>query len=152
MPTRKQRRRQAKAKRHEYEYVLVDEGGNEVLVDPAELRLQKEKEREKQPKQAAGKGKQPVARDRRGRPLRQPRKPSWRRAIITGLAFIVILLVVTSVIGSKKPSIASRVVLAAVYGGFGIPFFYWMDRANYRRWEKATGRGQDTKKQDTKKR
>ena len=143
MPTRKQRRRQAKAKRHEYEYVLVDESGNEVPVDPADLREQKEREK---PKAAHGKGKQPVARDRRGRPLREPRKPSWRRAVTTGLAFVVILVFVTSFVGSKKPSVASRVVLAAVYGGFGIPFFYWMDRANYRRWEKATGRGDDAKK------
>src|SRR5947209_2741204 len=37
VPTRKQRRRQQKARRHEYEYVYVDDEGNEVEVDPAEL-------------------------------------------------------------------------------------------------------------------
>src|SRR5215213_7177386 len=33
VPTRKQRRRRRKSFRHEYEYVLVDEEGNEVEVD-----------------------------------------------------------------------------------------------------------------------
>ena len=144
MPTRKQRRRQAKAKRHEYEYVLVDESGNEVPVDPADLRGEKGKDRSK-PK-AGGKGKHGVARDRRGRPLREPRKPSWRRAIITGLVFVAVLLAVTSFVGSNQPSVASRLLLAVLYGGFGIPFFYWMDRANHRRWEKAAERAQAEKK------
>jgi len=41
MPTKKQRRRQQKSRRHEYEYVYVDDSGQEVPVDPAELRAEK---------------------------------------------------------------------------------------------------------------
>ena len=43
MPTRKQRRREAKARRHDYEYVYVDDEGNEVAVDQGELRSGEER-------------------------------------------------------------------------------------------------------------
>ncbi len=38
MPTRKQRRRREKSFRHDYEYVLVDDEGNEVVVPDDERR------------------------------------------------------------------------------------------------------------------
>src|SRR6266581_160125 len=62
MPTRKQRRRHQKALRHEYEYVYLDEEGNEVPVDPSELRPEKNGQRDSKPrkgssgKAAAGRG------------------------------------------------------------------------------------------------
>ena len=137
MPTNKQRRRQAKTKRHEYEYVVVDEEGNEVPVEPAELRAQKEKEKPA----VQAKGKQaPAARDRRGRVLREPRKPSWQRSAKVGILFVAALFVFTSFVGKSHPSLASRLLLSLAYGVVGIPFFYWMDRTTYRRWERATGR------------
>ena len=37
MAKRKQKRRQQKARRHDWEYVYVDDAGNEVEVDPDEL-------------------------------------------------------------------------------------------------------------------
>ena len=54
--------------------------------------------------------------------------------------FVVGLFLFTSLVGSKKPSIAARIALAAGYGIVSVPFFYWMDRAAYRRWERVTGR------------
>ena len=51
MPSKKQRRRREKSLRHEYEYVLLDEEGNEVPVEPTELR--KKEERPKAPLAAA---------------------------------------------------------------------------------------------------
>ena len=36
MPTRKQKRRDLKSKRHEYEFVYVDDDGNEVEAPPGE--------------------------------------------------------------------------------------------------------------------
>jgi hypothetical protein len=144
MPTKKQRRREAKSKRHEYEYVLVDETGEEVPLDPAELRAQKESKE----KPAAAKGRQqPAGRDRRGRVVREPRKPSWRRAVTMGLIFVVVLLAFTSFVGNHKPTVTTRILLAALYGGAGIPFFYWMDRMAYRRWERAVGRVQQQPKE-----
>ncbi len=38
MPSRKQRRRREKLKRHDWEYVQLDEEGNEVPVAPAEVK------------------------------------------------------------------------------------------------------------------
>ena len=38
MPSRKQRRRREKLKRHEWEYVQLDEEGNEVPLEPAEAK------------------------------------------------------------------------------------------------------------------
>ena len=46
MPTRKQRRRNQKARRHEYEYVYLDDEGNEVPVEPSELRAEKNGQRD----------------------------------------------------------------------------------------------------------
>jgi hypothetical protein len=53
MPTRKQRRRREKTFRHDYDFVVLDEEGREVEVDPAELRKAKEKERPKRQHAAA---------------------------------------------------------------------------------------------------
>lgn len=144
MPTKKQRRRREKGKRHEYEYVVVDETGEEVAVDPGELRATKEKDR---PASGGSKGRQPAQpRDRRGRVLKEPRIPTWNRAVKMGAIFAVVLFLFTSFVGSKKPSLTSRIALAAVYAVVGVPFFYWMDRTAYRRWEKATGRTPAPKK------
>ena len=144
MPTRKQRRRREKGHRHEYEYVIVDETGEEVPVEPAELRAAKEKEK---PTATVAKGRQPAqAKDRRGRPIREPRVPTWQRAIKMGVLFAVVLFLFTSVVGKKKPSLVSRIGLAAAYAVIGVPFFYWMDRAAYRRWEKQMGRTPAPKK------
>ncbi len=40
MPTKKQRRRREKSFRHEYDFVVEDEEGNEVPVDTTELRAE----------------------------------------------------------------------------------------------------------------
>src|SRR5436190_8455339 len=74
MPSRKQRRRREKSFRHEYGFVTYDEEGNEVEVDPAEIRPAKPKSDKPAAKQT-GKG---------GRPLREPPQPSWRRSIRRG--------------------------------------------------------------------
>src|SRR5918911_4817544 len=117
MPTRKQRRRREKEKRHEYEYVLVDEEGHELPVDPAELKPAR--------KEKGANGKASTAakpRDRRGRPLREVKPPSWQRAAKRALIFVVVLFVFTSLIGGKKkPSLASRIAISAAYGAIGVP-------------------------------
>jgi hypothetical protein len=136
VPTKKQRKRREKEHRHDYEYVVVDQEGHEVPVDPAELRqAKKEKESQKERAKPA-----PAAKDRRGRPLREVKPPSWRRALNRGLIFVVALLVFTSLVGKNKPSVFARVVIAAGYGVIGVPLFYVMDRAAYRRYLRMTGR------------
>jgi hypothetical protein len=138
MPTKKQRRRRAKGKRHEYEFVTFDEEGREVPVDPAELRperAEKTDAKKSTPKQ------QPT--DRRGRPLRAANPPSWTRAAKRAGIFVVALFVFTSLVGKTKPALATRIAISVAYGAIGVPFFYWMDRAAYRRYLRATGRGDE---------
>jgi hypothetical protein len=134
MPTRKQRRRRDKEQRHEYEFVTMDDEGHEVPVDPDELKPKKEP----RDSTAAKKGAQPT--DRRGRPLRKVQPPSWRRAATRAVIFVHAHFVFTSLVGKKKPTVLARVSIAVAYGAIGIPFFYWMDRASYRRYLRATGR------------
>ena len=136
MPTRKQRRRREKGKRHEYEYVYVDDEGNEVEVDPDE---DPAAAREARPRASAnGKpAKAPVAvKDARGRTLRNAKPPSWRRAAQRAGMFVVVLFLFISLVGKHKPSLEARIGLAALYGVAAVPFFYWMDRLAYRRYEK----------------
>ena len=54
MPTRKQRRKRQKDRRHEYEFVYVDEEGQEVEVDPEEVEQAPLKRNGKRESQAAG--------------------------------------------------------------------------------------------------
>ncbi len=63
-----------KARRHEYEYVYVDDAGNEVDVDPDELRAEKEARRETRGSKVESR--KPAA--ARGQRAVQP--PSWRRS------------------------------------------------------------------------
>jgi hypothetical protein len=134
MPTKKQRKRREKGKRHEYEYVLLDEEGQETPLDPAELR-QAKREKDKN-------GAKPTtaAKDRKGRAIREVKPPSWRRALNRAAIFVVALLVLTSFIGKTHPSVLARVVIAFGYGIIGVPLFYVMDRAAYRRYLRVTGR------------
>src|SRR6266540_1374037 len=79
MPSKKQRRRQQKLKRHEWEYVQLDEEGNEVPLEPAQV------------KKAAPNGKPAATRARR--PVREVKPPSWRRAIKRAAIFVPLLFV-----------------------------------------------------------
>jgi hypothetical protein len=136
MPTRKQRRRREKEKRHEYEFVVVDDEGQEVPVAPSELRPAKA-ERNGKPAQ---KGKAAPPKSRSGRPMRVAKPPSWRASTKRAAIFVVVLAVFLSFFGGKKQSPAVKILLPLVYGVIGVPFFYWMDRAAYRRYLRATGR------------
>ena len=77
MPTRKQRRREAKTKRHEYEFVYFDAEGNEVDDAPEELEQAKKQPDERRNGSKPAASKQQSA-QQRGR--RTPPEPSWNRA------------------------------------------------------------------------
>ncbi|MFL5912907.1 MAG: hypothetical protein ACJ768_20360, partial [Gaiellaceae bacterium] len=70
MPTRKQKRREAKTKRHDYEFVYVDDEGHEVEAPP------EPEKRTNGAKPATKKKSTPPPRSRR----RTPQPPSWQRA------------------------------------------------------------------------
>jgi hypothetical protein len=130
MPSRKQRRRREKTFRHEYGFVTYDEEGNEVEVDPAEVRPEKAKAERAKPK-PTGRG---------GRPLREPPTPSWRRSlrrggIWGGLMFVVLVFFLPS---SGSP--ASRVLVGLLYAAAFVPLTYWIDRLAYRNYLRRSGK------------
>jgi hypothetical protein len=134
MPTRKQRRRREKTFRHDYDFVVLDEEGREVEVDPAELRKAKEKERPK-PQQAAATARGRTA-ARGGREI-QP--PSWRRVGKRAAIFLPLMFVAVSVL-DKKLSVEAHALQTAFLLAFFLPFSYVMDTIAYRMYQKRTGR------------
>ncbi|HEY7207851.1 MAG TPA: hypothetical protein VH416_06375 [Gaiellaceae bacterium] len=137
MPTRKQRRRRAKGQRHEYEWVISDEEGNEVQIDPSELRRSsQDKDASKgstAAKAASKNGKPSDLRDRRGRTIRPAKPPSWRRAFTRAVVFAAALFVLIS-LTQKNSTVTTQAAIALAYGAFGVPFFYILDRTTYRRY------------------
>src|SRR5919198_2608860 len=99
MPTKKQRRRQQKTRRHDYEYVYVDDEGNEVEVDPAELRSKKENGK---PETRARSGTNSRSSSRGAQRTIEP--PSWRRAFKRAVIWGPLLAVAMVLInGSRDP-------------------------------------------------
>jgi hypothetical protein len=120
MPSRKQRRRREKLHRHEYEYVIENEEGEEVVV-------------ERPPSDGAknGKtdGKAGVPRDRRGREIP---KPSLGRVLRRTAIFGPLILVFVWITSGKDATTASKVFSAIVLLAFFIPFSYMVDVLMYR--------------------
>lgn len=131
MPSKKQRRRREKAFRHEYDYVLVDESGEERPIDPAELRAQKERDKPKpsQPARATAKG---------GRPARVLPPPSWERALRKGGLWGGIMLVAFVFLFKNGPLI-SRLGFGLFYAVAFVPLTYYIDRTAYRSYLKRSG-------------
>jgi hypothetical protein len=138
MPTRKQRRRELKSKRHEYEFVYVDGEGNELDEVPEELEAPKEKASRNGARAEAG-GKRPAKhqpRGKGGRPAREPHPPSWKRSAKRALILGAIVFVFFSFAGGQgnaKYAVAAQ--LTAMYTLLFIPFTYAIDRFAYRRWQ-----------------
>ena len=129
MPSRKQRRRREKTFRHEYGFVAYDEEGNEVDVDPAEIRPAKAKPDKPKPR-ATGKG---------GRPLREPPVPSWNRSIRRGGMWGGVMLVVV-VFFFKGQSLPARIGVGLLYAAAFVPLTYWIDRLAYRSYLRRSGK------------
>ncbi len=132
MPTKKQRRRRQKGRRHDYEFVYVDDEGREVEVDPDE--------REAAPPRRNGKrdAKRQPQKSRGGRPVRQVQAPSWSKVGKRALIFFPLIFLAFSFVNSKQP-VGTRVVVTVLYTAFFLPFMYLMDRAMYRSYLKRTG-------------
>ena len=128
MPTRKQKRRDLKSKRHDYEFVYVDGEGNELDEVPEELEAPKKERTNGSNKPVATKKGQHA---RRG--MRQPPQPSWSRAFKRGGMLGVVVLVLFSF--GAKGHIARVIPLAVIYTLLFVPFTFYIDRFAYRRWE-----------------
>ncbi len=131
MPTKKQRRRMQKARRHEYEYVYVDEEGNEVPVDPAELHPEKDGKKSETRARRNG-NRRPEARKGSRRTIEPP---SWRRAARRGLIFAPVLVVGMALL-NQNASILQQIPSAIVLIAFFIPFSYFTDSLAYRMYRK----------------
>jgi len=134
MPSRKQRRRRAKERRHEWEYVYVDEEGHEVAGEEADEPVKPAK----QPSKAVTKsGTRPGQQGARA--ARKVDPPSWRRVLRRGAIFAPIMLIVVYLLGRKSASPASVLVQVVVLLLFFLPFSYMMDSLMYRAYRKRIG-------------
>jgi Flp pilus assembly protein TadB len=132
MPTRKQRRRQEKSRRHEYEYVYVDDEGNEVQVDPTELRPEKKNGKVDTRTQTAKR-----SQSRMGQRVIEP--PSWRRALKRA-AIWAPLLVVALMLINRNVSPLQWLTSAVFLVAFFIPISYFTDSMAYRMYRKRVDR------------
>jgi hypothetical protein len=137
VPTKKQRRRQQKSRRHEWEYVYVDEEGQEVEVDPAELRRTRDDRHKERPSAASGSGRT----DTRARQGRQIQPPSWRRVGKRGLILAPIFVVLMSVLNRGQP-VATWILPTVFLLLFFIPFSYYTDSFAYRMYRRRLERAQ----------
>ena len=128
MPTRKQRRRRLKGRRHEYEYVYVDDEGREVETPEVET-----------PRRASdANGRKPAPVTRGGRTI-QP--PSWRRVGKRALFFAPVMFLVITLLENDL-SILGRVLITLQMLLLFIPFSYLMDTMTYRLSRRRLEQGQ----------
>ncbi|MCC6222786.1 MAG: hypothetical protein IT201_04765 [Thermoleophilia bacterium] len=118
MATKKQRRRREKLQRHEYEYVVETEEGEEVVDSP----------RQTAQGAKAKAGGAPKVVDRRGRVIPPP---TWARVFKRGLIFGPILLLLMFVTGGDL-ALGAKILNAAILLAIFIPFSYLVDTMIYR--------------------
>jgi hypothetical protein len=134
VPTKKQRRRQQKSRRHEYEFVYVDDEGNEVEVDPAELRTEKQNGKTASRARSSSSGNRTAA---RGQRTIEP--PSWRRAFKRA-AIWGPLLVVAMMLLNRNVAPLQWVTSAVFLIAFFVPISYFTDSMAYRMYRKRLDR------------
>jgi hypothetical protein len=142
MPTRKQRRRALKERRHEYETVWVDAEGKELEEPPEEL------EDAPPEKRNGAKPKAKAAPQRGGRGLREPPAPSWQRAAKRSLILGVVIFAFFYLAGSKgHHNLGSALLVSLLYTALFIPFSFMIDRFAHNRWLRRTAQqGQQPRK------
>jgi hypothetical protein len=146
MPTRKQKRRDQKAKRHVYETVWLDADGNELDEAPPELLELEQKKKEKPAAKATPAGQQSAG--ARGR--REPPAPSWNRALKRGLMLGAVVFALFGL--TSKGKYVQVLPLAVVYTLLFIPFTYYIDRFAYKRYQARVAAGGATTPRPAKKR
>jgi hypothetical protein len=130
VPSRKQRRRRLKERRHDYEYVYVDDEGHEVEVP--------EDAQQQAPTRAGGKaasGSRAGATTRAGRRIEPP---SWSRVGKRALFIGPVMFLLINLLG-KNLSTAQRIYETVVLLAIFLPFSYFMDSLMYRSYLKRTG-------------
>jgi hypothetical protein len=127
MPSRKQRRRRLKDRRHDMEYVWLDEEGNEIEVEDAAQPSRNGTSATARP----AKGKAPAE----GKPIQAGRRviqpPSWQRAARRGLLFSPAIALFVYLLNRGLP-LYGVVLNVLILLAFFVPFGYLMDRITYR--------------------
>ena len=120
MATKKQRKRRAKERRHEWEYVKVTDEGDEVVVEsPRDV---------VETKSTGAKAKSgPV--DARGRPVQ---KPSIQRLGKRAAIFGPLLIVLVFITGGDSISTGAKILQAVLLLLVFIPLSYLLDHLMYR--------------------
>jgi hypothetical protein len=118
MPSRKVRRRREKLKRHEYEYVIETDEGEEVLVERPTA----------EPKKDGAK----TSAAPRARGGREIPKPTLARVLRRTAIFAPLILVVVFLTSSKDATVAAKLYTAGMLLAFFIPFSYLVDVVMYR--------------------
>jgi len=127
MPSRKQRRRREKLQRHEYEYVIETEDGDEIPV-----------ERPVEP--ASGNTKRPAKAVTTRRGGRQVPKPSLARVAKRTAIFAPVILLVVFLTSGKDATMGAKLFTAVTLLAFFIPFSYLVDTLMYRAFTKRQQR------------
>jgi hypothetical protein len=150
MSSRKQRRRRAKERRHEYEIVYVDEEGQEVEPPPEEVEQRAARDNGKpaskpKPKAGAKKGAaKPGA-------ARQVPPPSWQRVGKRASIFAPFMFVTLYLLGGGGKHLSAVVIQTVWLLLLFVPFSYLIDRMMYRRYLKQTGQLQEEPRAKAKK-
>lgn len=144
MPTRKQRRRAQKERRHEYETVWVDSEGNELEEPPEEAASAPEKGDRGKRDGTKPKPKAKATQQRGGRAVRVPPPPSWRRAAKRGGLFGVVIFLI---FGLLQHNVLAGILFGVIYTVIFIPFTFMLDRFAHNRWQRrAEQQGQKARK------
>jgi hypothetical protein len=138
MSSRKQRRRRAKERRHEYEIVYVDEEGREVDPPPEEVEQRTARDNGKP---AAKPTSKPAGTKKGGKAgaVRSVPPPSWQRVAKRGAIFAPFMFITLYLLTGTKNGFAPIVLQTVWLLLLFIPFSYLIDRMMYRRYLRQTG-------------
>jgi hypothetical protein len=133
MPTRKQRRRAAKERRHEYETVWVDSEGHELDEPPEDVQDTARGTRDDGKQKAKTQPQQ-----RGGRAVRVPPPPSWQRATRRALILGGVVFALFYLVGAQHGghNLFGAIEIAVIYTALFIPFTYLIDRFTHNRWQR----------------
>jgi hypothetical protein len=123
VPSRKQRRKREKLQRHEYEYVIETEEGEEVVEGPRVTEARSAAANGKAEKEPTG------LVDRRGRPIQ---KPSLQRVLKRTAIFAPLIALFIALTAGDSLTIGGLIFNVVLLLAFFMPFSYMVDTFVYR--------------------
>jgi hypothetical protein len=122
VPSRKQRRKREKLQRHEYEYVIETEDGEEIVETPRVAEARSAAANGKAEKEPTG------LVDRRGRPIQ---KPSLQR-VLKRTAIFAPLIALFIALTANNLTVGGLIFNVLLLLAFFMPFSYMVDTFVYR--------------------